>query len=215
MDGLSQGRKSAQSALIRAARRDSLRATVFLCITPFVVARCSSGCATLKADCAAVLSPVSIALSTFLTKVRTRLNRERLVAVRFSVCRRRFSADLWCGIGSLQKRECGLYRRGPSCVKCGPSTAADGPSWKSAALKTLRQRSAVLESGLALGNKGGHALLLILGCEGRMEEAALEAHALGEGRLEGAIDRLLDHHRNRARQLADALGDRARFFAQL
>src|ERR1044071_2741376 len=213
MDGLSQGRKSAQSALIRAARRDSLRATVFLCITPFVVARCSSGCATLKADCAAVLSPVSIALSTFLTKVRTRLNRERLVAVRFSVCRRRFSADLWCGIGSLQKRECGLYRRGPSCVNCGPSTAAaSGPKIRSA--QAVGKRSAVLKSGLALGNKGGHALLLILGCEGRMEETALEAHAFGEGRLEGAIDRLLDHHRNRARQLADALGDRNRFFEQ-
>src|SRR5947199_3770006 len=92
---------------MRAARRDSLRATVFLCITPFVVARCSSGCATLKADCAVALSPVSIALSTFLTNVRTRLKRERLTTVRFS-------ADLWCGIGSLQKRECGLYRRGRS-----------------------------------------------------------------------------------------------------
>src|SRR5437868_15003083 len=109
---------------MRAARRDSLRATVFLCITPFVVARCNSGCAALKADCATVLSPVSIALSTFLTNVRTRLNRDRLVALRFSVCRRRFSADLWCGIGSLQNRECGLYRRGPACVNCGPSIAA-------------------------------------------------------------------------------------------
>src|SRR5947199_6562671 len=104
MDGLSQGRGTAQSALMRAARRDSLRATVFLCITPFVVARCSSGCATLKADCAVALSPVSIALSTFLTNVRTRLKRERLTTVRFSVCRRRFSADLWCDIGSLQIR---------------------------------------------------------------------------------------------------------------
>src|SRR5437764_9969939 len=84
----------AQSALMRAERRDSLRATVFRCITPFVVARCNSGSARRNADCAAFLSPVSIALSTFLTKVRTRLNRERLVAVRFSVCRRRFSADL-------------------------------------------------------------------------------------------------------------------------
>src|SRR6266566_389932 len=79
----------AQSALMRAARRDSLRATVFLCSTPLVVARCNSGWATRKADCASSLSPVAIAVSTFLTKVRTRLSRERLIAVRFSVCRSR------------------------------------------------------------------------------------------------------------------------------
>ena len=36
----------------------------------------------------------SIAVSTFLTKVRTRLSRARLIAVRFSVWRSRFSADL-------------------------------------------------------------------------------------------------------------------------
>ena len=41
-----------------------------------------------------IASPVVIALSTFLTKVRTRDSRARLMAVRFSVWRRRFSADL-------------------------------------------------------------------------------------------------------------------------
>ena len=35
-----------QSALMRVAKRDNLRATVFLCSTPFVVARCSSGWAS-------------------------------------------------------------------------------------------------------------------------------------------------------------------------
>jgi hypothetical protein len=84
-----------QSALMRAANRDSLRETVFLCSTPLVIARCSSGCASRKADCAAVLSPVEIAVSTFLTKLRTRLARARLIAVRLAVCRTRFSADLW------------------------------------------------------------------------------------------------------------------------
>src|SRR5690348_8977886 len=63
--------------------------------------------------------------------------------------------------------------------------------------------SAVLEGGLALGDKGGHALLLVFGGEGRMEQAALEAHALAERCLERAVDRFLDHHRDRLRQLTD------------
>jgi hypothetical protein len=83
-----------QSALILAASRDNLRETVFLWSTPLVIARCSSGCANRKADCAVALSPVEIAVSTFLTKVRTRLTRARLIAVRLAVCRMRFSADL-------------------------------------------------------------------------------------------------------------------------
>ena len=41
-----------------------------------------------------LLVALPIAVSTFLTKVRTRLRRARLVAVRFSVWRSRFSADL-------------------------------------------------------------------------------------------------------------------------
>jgi hypothetical protein len=80
---------------MRAASRDNFRETVFLWSTPLVIARCSSGCASRNADCAAVLSPVAIAVSTFLTKVRTRLVRARLIAVRLAVCRMRFSADLW------------------------------------------------------------------------------------------------------------------------
>ena len=83
-----------QRALMRAASRDNLRDTVFLWSTPLVIARCISGCANRRANCAVSLSPVAIAASTFLTKVRTRLTRARLMAVRFAVCRIRFSADL-------------------------------------------------------------------------------------------------------------------------
>src|SRR5438067_5719504 len=96
-----------------------------------------------------------------------------------------------------QKRECGLYRRGPACVNCGPSTAA---AWLPLEISGARPflKSAVLESGLALADEGRHALFLILGRERRVKQAPLEAHALGERRLKGAIDRLLDHHRHRA-----------------
>ena len=92
------GLVSDQRALMRAARRDNLRDTVFLWRTPLVIARCSSGCAKRRAEVAVSLSPVAIAASTFLTKVRTRLTRARLMAVRLAVCRIRFSADLWLAI---------------------------------------------------------------------------------------------------------------------
>src|SRR5580704_15675486 len=184
---------------MRAARRDNFRATVFRCSTPLVVARCNSGCARLKADCAAALSPVASALSTFLTNVRTRLSRERLTTVRFSVCRRRFSADLWCGIGSLLQRECGLYRRGPQPVNRG------GSAWRGNPRRHQRFLSAVLEGGFAFRDERRHALLLVLGRKGRMEEAPFEAHAFGERRLVSAVDRLLDHHRDRPRHLTDPL----------
>ena len=82
-------------ALMRAASRDSLRATVFLCIAPFVVALCISGCATRRAVCAAVLVAAGLDRGLdLLTKVRTRLIRDRLVTVRLG-SRSRFSADLW------------------------------------------------------------------------------------------------------------------------
>src|SRR5260370_41237793 len=63
-----------------------------------------------------------------------------------------------------------------------------------------RRCSAVLEGRFALGDKGGHALLLVLGGEGRVEQAALEPHPFGEGPLEGAVRRLLDHHPGRPRR---------------
>src|SRR5690242_10801316 len=55
--------------------------------------------------------------------------------------------------------------------------------------------SAVLVVRLALLDEGGHALLAVLGRERRVEQAALEPHALGERRLERAVHRLLGHHR--------------------
>src|SRR3546814_13362953 len=51
--------------------------------------------------------------------------------------------------------------------------------------------SGVLEGRLALLDEGRHAFLLVLGREGRMEQPALEAKALGERGLVGAVHRLL------------------------
>ena len=101
---------SSQSALIRAASRDNLRDTVFLWSTPLVIARCSSGWASRKADRAVSLSPLAIAVSTFLTKVRTRLTRARLIAVRLAACQIRFSADLWLAMHLAVNQRRGLYR---------------------------------------------------------------------------------------------------------
>ena len=101
---------SRQSALIRAASRDNLRDTVFLWSTPLVIARCSSGWASRKADRAVSLSPLAIAVSTFLTKVRTRLTRARLIAVRLAACQIRFSADLWLAMHLAVNQRRGLYR---------------------------------------------------------------------------------------------------------
>src|SRR6056297_2008509 len=59
------GRRAAQpSALTREARRDILRAAVFLWKTPLLTPRISSGCATRNALAAASLSPEAIASST-------------------------------------------------------------------------------------------------------------------------------------------------------
>src|ERR1700744_1928806 len=87
------GCQDAGNALIRADKRDSLRATVLAWMTPLPFARCISGWATCSADCAAALSPLAIASSTFFTKVRIRAFRAWLRAVRVVVCRMRFRAD--------------------------------------------------------------------------------------------------------------------------
>jgi hypothetical protein len=73
------------SALIRAVKRDSLRPTVFAWITPLPDARCISGWAARSASAAADLSPLAIAVSTFLTKVRIRDLRAWFRAVRVTV----------------------------------------------------------------------------------------------------------------------------------
>jgi hypothetical protein len=110
----------ADKALIRLARRDNFRATVFLCNTPLVVARCNSGCASWSADRAVSWSPSAIAISTFLTKVRTLLLRARLIAVRFAVWRIRFSADLWVAMLACPKFATIFYRSLPVASTAAP-----------------------------------------------------------------------------------------------
>jgi hypothetical protein len=73
------------NALIRADNRDSLRPTVLAWITPLPDARCISGWAARSASAAAGLSPLAIAVSTFLTKVRIRDFRAWFRAVRVTV----------------------------------------------------------------------------------------------------------------------------------
>jgi hypothetical protein len=87
------------NALIRAESRESLRETVLLCVTPLLAARCISGCAARNASPAARLSPLAIAASTFLTKVRMRDLRAWLRSVRRSVCRWRLRAEAVLAMG--------------------------------------------------------------------------------------------------------------------
>jgi len=79
--------------LIRAERRDNLRAAVFRCKTPLCTPRIISGCASRKAASAWSLFPSAMAVSTFLTNVRIRPTRVRFTMVLFRVCRIRFFAD--------------------------------------------------------------------------------------------------------------------------
>jgi len=62
----------APTSFTRADRRDILRATVFLCSTPLVMPRASSGCAARSAATAASPLPDAIASSTLRRKVRIR-----------------------------------------------------------------------------------------------------------------------------------------------
>ena len=66
----------------------------FARIAPDSVARCAELSAVRIAASAAALSPLAIASSTLRTKVRMRALREVFTAVRRSVWRARFSADL-------------------------------------------------------------------------------------------------------------------------
>jgi len=54
----------------------------------------------------------------------------------------------------------------------------------------------VLEVRRPLLDEGGHAFLLVLAREDRMEDAALEADTLGQCHLVAAVDALLDHDRS-------------------
>src|SRR5712692_6512344 len=73
----------------------------------------------------------------------------------------------------------------------------------------------VLESRFAFFEESGHAFLLVLERELRMEQSPLEPHALRKRSLVGAVDRFLDHHHHRERAGRDLLRHRERFFHQL
>src|SRR6476660_574107 len=73
-----------------------------------------------------------------------------------------------------------------------PSTPAINSAVPSANLPVLPLRLTLFDERL-------HAFLLIVGCEQGMENAPLEAHALGERRLERDVDRLLARHHRRQR----------------
>ena len=84
----------AAKALMRADKRESLRAAALLCTTPLLVPRINSGVTFLKAATAAALSPAAIADSSALTAVRIRFRREWLRAWARVFRRMRFRADL-------------------------------------------------------------------------------------------------------------------------
>ena len=60
-----------------------------------------------------------------------------------------------------------------------------------------RDASRVSECGFPLLNERRHALLLVLCCKGRVEDAALKANTLGERHLKRSIDGLLSHGNDR------------------
>src|SRR5690349_23839502 len=78
---------------MRLVRRDTFREAVFLCTMPFWAARIISGSAARSAATASVWLPAAMASSTLRTKVRIRLRRDLLIAVRFAILRVIFLAD--------------------------------------------------------------------------------------------------------------------------
>jgi len=81
-------------ARTRAAKRDTFRLAVFLCMMPFCAVRASTGSAAVSASWAALFWPEAIASSTFLTSVRIRVRRALLTSVRLAVLRTAFLADV-------------------------------------------------------------------------------------------------------------------------
>ena len=86
--------QAACSALMRAVRRLLWRAALFLWIRPRALKRSRIGWATANAALAPAASLASIALSTFLTAVRSIERWAALRALRTTVCLARFLADL-------------------------------------------------------------------------------------------------------------------------
>src|SRR5262249_61998156 len=74
-------------ALIRAARRDTLRAAVFLWTTPFCAVRARTGSAAARALRAAALSPAASASSTLRTWDLNWERRDLLISVRRGILR--------------------------------------------------------------------------------------------------------------------------------
>ena len=83
-----------ESAFIRAARRETLRLPVFLCMTPLETERMVSDSALRNAAAAAFASPAAIASSTVRHDERVRVRRALLTAVRRPMTRLAFFADL-------------------------------------------------------------------------------------------------------------------------
>jgi len=73
-----------------ADRRDIFRDAVFLCRTPLVTPRMTSGCADRNASAAADWSPEAIASSTLRKNVRMRERRAVLIVFRRAFCLARF-----------------------------------------------------------------------------------------------------------------------------
>src|SRR5579871_5350217 len=107
-----------------------------------------------------------------------------------------FFADLWWAI---------------VCSLVGTGHAGGGGLYPRAASASSRpappnhRRSAVAELWFALFGEGAHAFLLIGGGETRMEQAPLEAQALGQPGLKGLIDGLLGHEHGGAGEAGDLL----------
>src|ERR671921_374281 len=106
---------------MRLARRETFRDAVFLCTMPFWAARIISGSAARRAAAASVWLPEAIASSTLRTKVRMRLRRERLIAVRFAILRVIFLADTVLAMGassSLSDRQAPRLESGGRTIAC-------------------------------------------------------------------------------------------------
>src|SRR3712207_9475563 len=106
---------------MRLARRDTFREAVFLCTMPFWAARIISGWAARRAATESVWLPEAIASSTLRMKVRMRLRRLRLIAVRFAILRVIFLADTVLAMGlssSLDRPTSAAALEGPAAIGC-------------------------------------------------------------------------------------------------
>src|SRR5579872_3963117 len=91
---LTSARLQPARAFTRLVRREIFRETAFLCTIPFWAARASFGSASCSAAAAAPASFAASASSTLRTKVRMSLRRDLLTAVRRSILRTAFFAEL-------------------------------------------------------------------------------------------------------------------------